>query len=534
MRPPDAWRAVLGLTVRRTWVGALASATAMVVVTVTAVLGYVAAYPDPVDRVVLARSIEANPGTTALFGEPRDLETLAGFAEWQVLLVLALVGGVWALFASTRVLRGEEDAGRADIVLAAPLTRTGAVRATTAGLALVLALLAVVAAGGLALTVGRDLGSGRAAFLGLTLAAFPAVMAGMGALVSQVADTRRRATAAGAAVLGAWYVIRVAADSDPDMRWLRWATPLGWLELAAPLTEPNPWPVVLMVVAAVTLGAVALDLSRRRDLGAGLVGGRDAGRARTGLLGGPWGLAARLARGAAISWAVGMGSFGLLIGLVARTASNAMAESTGGELLGGLGIGDTGTRAYVGLSFVLVTVALATAAAAQVAATRDEEGSGRLDAVLVRPVSRTRWLAGRLAAAVGILGTAVTALVAGTWVGGQVGGLSIAGGDLAVAGVNALPAALLVLGAGTLLHGLVPRRAVALTYAGVAFSFLLEIVGGAVGLPEWVLVVSVFHHVEPVPAVDPDWPVALVLLAVGAAMAVLGGLALGRRDVEAT
>jgi len=534
VRPSGAGRAVLGLTVRRTWVGAIVTAVAMVVVTVTAVLGYVAAYPDPADRVVLARSIRANPGTTALFGEPRDLETLAGFTEWRVLLVLALVGGVWALFASTRVLRGEEDAGRAEIVLAAPLTRTGAVRATMAGLVLTLVLLAVATVGGLALAAGRDLGAGRAAFLGATLAAFPAAMAGLGALVSQLADTRRRATGAGAAVLGAWYVIRVVADSAPDLRWLRWATPLGWLELAAPLTDPNPWPVALMVVTAVLLGTASLDLSRRRDLGAGLVRGRDAGRARTALLGGPWGLAARLSRGAAISWALGMGSFGLLIGLVARTASDAMAESTGGDLLGGLGVEDTGTRAYVGLAFVLVAVALATAAAGQVAFTRDEEGSGRLDAVIVRPVSRTRWLVGRLAASIGVLGTAVSALVVGTWAGGRVGGLAVTGGDLAVAGVNALPAALLVLGAGTLLHGLVPRLAVALTYAGVAFSFLLEIVGAAVDLPELVLVVSVFHHVAPAPAVDPDWPAALVLVAVGAAMAVLGGLALRRRDVEVT
>ncbi len=534
MRPPGARRAVMGLTVRRTWVGGVACAAAMVVVTVTAARGYAAAFPDPADRIVLARSIGANPGMTALFGEPRDLETLAGFTEWRVLLVLALVGGVWALFAATRVLRGEEDAGRAEIVLAAPLTRTGAVRATMAGLTLVLVLLAVVTVGGLMLGAGRDLGAGRAAFLGATLAAFPAAMAGLGALVSQVADTRRRATGAGATVLGVWYVLRVVADSAPDLRWLRWVTPLGWLELAAPLTEPNPWPVALLVFAAALLGAVALDLSRRRDLGAGLVRGRDEGRARTALLGGPWGLAARLARGAALSWALGMGSFGLLIGLVARTAADAMAESSGGELLGGLGVGDAGTRAYVGLSFVLVTVALATAAAGQVAATRDEEGSGRLDAVLVRPVRRTRWLAGRLVAAVGVLGAAVTALVAGTWAGGRVGGLPVTGGDLAVAGVNALPAALLVLGAGTLLHGLVPRRAVTLTYAGVAFSFLLEIVGAAVELPEWVLVVSVFHHVAPVPAVDPDWPAALVLVAGGAAMAVLGGLALERRDIEAT
>ena len=89
----------------------------------TAVIGYVAAYPDPADRVTLARSIGSNPGLTALFGETRALETITGFTEWRVVLVLSLVGAVWAIFAVTRILRGEEDDGRADVVLAGPITR---------------------------------------------------------------------------------------------------------------------------------------------------------------------------------------------------------------------------------------------------------------------------------------------------------------------------------------------------------------------------------------------------------------------------
>ena len=532
VRPSPAQRALLRLTLRRTWVGAVAVAVAIVVVTATAVIGYVAAYPDPADRLVLARSIGSNPGMSALFGETRALETVAGFTEWRVLLVLALVAAIWALFAATRVLRGEEEAGRTEIVLAAPMTRTGALLATLAALAIALALLATVAIGGLVVTIGPDVGRGPAAALGVALVGVAAIMAALGALVSQVADTRRRAAGIGAAVLGAWYVIRVVADSTPDLRNLRWATPLGWIELAAPLTEPELAPLALSFATALLLAAATVTLVVRRDIGAGLLRGRTTARARLLLLRSPLGLATRLSRGTALSWALGMAAFGLLIGLVARTAAEAMAESEGGEVLGRLGIIEQGTRAYVGVSFVFITVALATAAAGQVAATRDEEGSNRLENILVRPVGRRRWLAGRLAVSVGVLVVAASAAAAGAWIAGRVGDLDVAGSDLALASANALPTALLVLGAGTLLHGLVPRRAATLTYAGVAASFLLEIVGSAVDLPSWVLNLSVFHHVTPAPAVDPDWPAAGVLVALGAVTAALGMLALTRRDVE--
>ena len=523
---------VVRLAARRTWKGAAAVAAANVLVTVTAVLGYVAAYPNPADRVTLAQSIGSNPGLSALFGETRALETVAGFTEWRVLLVLALVGGVWGLFTTTRILRGEEDTGRAEVLLAAPITRPGLTRAALLGAAASLGLLLAATVAGFVLGTGGDVGIGRAALLAAAIVAVPAVTAGVGAVTSQLMDTRRRALSLGAGVLGAWYLLRVVADSSPDLHWLRWATPLGWLELASPLTDPNPWPVVMSYGLAAALAVLAVGLVRSRDVGAGRWGGRDGGRARTALLASPLGLAVRLAQGPAVSWALGLAAFGALIGLVARTAADAMAKSTGGELLGQLGIDGTGTRAYVGVSYVLVTLALATAAAGQVAATRDEEASSRLDNLLVRPVGRGRWILGRLVVASGLLALASSAAVLGTWLTSRIGDLGVDVGDLAVAGVNALPAAVFVLGAGTLLHALLPRLAVSLTYTLVTASFLLEIVGAAVNLPTWLLNLSVLHHVAPAPAADPDWRSAGALVLLGVGLALLGMAVFRRRDVE--
>jgi ABC-2 type transport system permease protein len=516
---------------RRTWRGAAAVGLSIVLVTVTAVLGYEAAYPDPADRVTLARSIGSNPGLSALFGEPRDLETMAGFTEWRVVLILAVVGAVWALLATTRVLRGEEDEGRTELLLAGPMTRTTAARATLGGLGGTVLLLLAITLVGLVAGSGRDLGAGPAALLALTVVGMPVVMVGVGALASQVADTRRRATGLGAAVLGVAYLVRVLADSSADLRWLRWATPLGWIELAHPLTEPDPVPVVLLYVLGGVLALVALALVGVRDTGAGLRSARGATRQRVRGLTSPVGLAARLAAGSAWAWAIGLLLAGGLIGLVARTAAEALAQSAGQDMLGGLGIEDSGTRAYVGIFYLFITIALALAAAGQVAATREEEATGRVDALLVRPVTRGRWLAGRVVVAVGLLALGAGAAVLGTWAAGRAAGLGVGAADLGTAGVNTLPAALFVLGAGTALHGVLPRLAVPLTYALVTASFLLEVVGASVGLPTWLLNLSVLHHVAPAPAVDPDWLAAAVLVLLGLGLAVVGAVALRARDL---
>jgi polyether ionophore transport system permease protein len=522
------------LAYRRVWRGAVAVAVSGVLVTVTAVLGYVAAYPDPADRVTLARSIGANPGLTALFGETRSLETVAGFTEWRVVLVMALVGAVWGLFATTRILRGEEDAGRAEVLLAGPLTRSDAARSTLTGLAAALLLMLMISVVGIIAGSGHELGTGRAATLGLTLTSAPALMLGVGAITSQLAESRRKALGLGAGVLGVFYLLRVLADSDPDLRWLRWATPLGWLELARPLTDPNLVPVLLSYLLAAALAGLAVVLVRARDTGAGLLAERGSGRVRRRGLDSPLALAVRLGEGSARSWALGLALAGMLIGLVARTAAEAMAKSRGGDLFGDLGIAESGTRAYVGIFYIFITVALAVAASGQVAATRDEEAGGQLDNLLAGPVPRARWLAGRVMVAAGTLALGASAAVAGTWAAGSAGGLGVSVGDLCTAGLNTLPAALFVLGAGTLLHGLVPRLAVPLTYALVTASFLLEVVGASVNLPSWVLNLSVLHHVAPAPAVSPDWRAAAMLVMLALALAALGALALGRRDIEPT
>jgi ABC-2 type transport system permease protein len=524
--------AIARLAVRRTWRGAAAVGAATVLVTVTAVMGFEASYPDPVDRSTLATSIGANPGLIALFGETRALDTLAGFAEWQVVLIMAVIGAVWMLLAATRSLRGEEEEGRAELLLAGPISPARATAATLAGLASSLLILLGASMMGLVVGAGPDLGAGRCALLALTLAGPPAAMLGVGAVTSQLSETRRRSAALAAAVLGASYLLRVVADSAADLRWLRWATPLGWLEVAHPLTEPRLLPILLPYLLGLALAGLALLVVGARDVGSGILSSRSGRRARTAGLTGPAGLALRLAQGPALAWAAGMAVFGALIGLVARTASDAMADATGGDgILAGIGIADTGTRAYVGVSFLFVTLALTTAAAGQVAATREEEASARVDALLVRPVGPVRWLAGRVSASVGLLVLAATAATVATVAAGRAGDLGIPAGDLLVAGLNTLPAAVLVLGAGTLLHGVLPRLAVPLTYALVAAAFLLEVVGSNVGLPGWLLDLSVLHHVAPAPAVSPDSRSAAVLVGLGMAAGGAGALALTRRDV---
>lgn len=524
---------VARLAARRSVRGGAAWGAVFALVVVSSATGFTSAYPDAAARHQLARTLGGNGGLEALFGVTHAIDTVKGFTAWRAGGVLSLIGGIWALLLATRQLRGEEESGRLELALAGPTTRAAAAVSAVAGLSLGLVVMfAVTAAGALAVMGVGHYGIGSALFFALALVSAPAVFLAVGALASQLARTRRQAATIAGAVFGVSYAIRLVADSGTSLRWVRWASPLGWVEALRPLTGSRPLALLPVAGATVALLVAALWLAARRDYGSGALRAADTAPARTGLLGGPWGLAVRLTRPRAAAWAAAVAAFAAVVGLVAKSVGEATAQSEAfAKIVERLGGARTGAVAYLGLSFSILAALVAFEAAGHVAATREEEADGYLDNLLVRPVARGPWLLGRVVAAA--LSLAVVALLAGLacWATAAAQGTGIGLGRMVLAGVNILSPALLVLGVGTLAHAVAPRRAVAISYAVVAWSFLVELVGSVVDASHWILDLSILHHLAPVPAVDPRWASIAAYDLLAAAAIATAVLVFARRDL---
>jgi hypothetical protein len=216
---------------------------------------------------------------------------------WRSLGLVSLIGAVWALLSATKQLRGEEDAGRWELLLAGQTTRRHAAAQAIAGLLVGLSVLWVVTAV-ITAAVGRRSDTAfsiRAAlFLSVALASSPLMFLAVGALTSQLAATGRQAAGMAAAVLGAAFVLRLAADSGTGLTWARWLSPLGWIDELRPLTGTRPVALAPILAFTIVVAALAVYLAGRRDLGASVVPDRSTARPRTRLLGTPLGLAVRL------------------------------------------------------------------------------------------------------------------------------------------------------------------------------------------------------------------------------------------------
>ncbi len=496
-------------------------------------LSYHTGFPDRATRERFAASMGANRGLEAVTGPARQLDTIGGFVAWRMVSLMLAAGAIWGLLTATRLLRGEEDAGRWELLLSGRTSRRDATAQAVGGLALAwMVLWALTAVGTVAAGLQPRVGFSVPGSLlyATTGTASAAMFLAIGALSSQLAVNRRQANALAAAVFALSWVLRMLADGHVLPAWVRWTTPLGWVENLAPLTDPQPWALIPIVALTVGAGWAAVLLAGRRDVAAGLITRAAAPAPRTRLLGGATGLAVKLELWPAVSWVLGLGALGFVFGLVARAAAEgSIGDTSVGEVVSRGGGHASGAAAWIGYEFLYLAAILAFAAAGQISAMRAEESRGHLDNLLVRRVSRRSWLAGRL-----VLGGAIVACTGlATGVGGSLG-VAGRGGvgapEMLQAALNTAMPGLVVLGLGALLYGLVPRLVVPMLYAFVMWSFLVEIVGSSVLHARWLAHTSVLDPLGPVPASALQWR-AIGLLLTFTVLAALGGLAaFERRD----
>ncbi len=501
-------------------------------------LSYHTSFPTAASREQFARTFGGNYGLAAVIGPARRLDTVGGMVAWRMFGLLVIVGAIWGLLTATRLLRREEDTGRWELLLAGHTTRRHAAVQTIAGLAAGWAVLWALTAGftiaaGLNSTVGFTVSASL--FYATAGTASAAMFLAIGALASQLSPTRRQANGLAAAVFAVAYLIRLAADAGTGLAWLRWASPLGWVENLRPLTDPQPLALLPIILLTALAAGGAAVLAGRRDLGAAILGRPQAVKAHTRLLGGPVLLAVRLERWAALAWIGGLAVLALIFGVVARSAAagNVGVKAIEQQLnrLGG-SPGDA-TATWIGYEFLYIAALAAFVAAGQIAALRGEEADGHLDNLLARHLRRGTWLAGRLAFAVVLVVAAGLAAGLGGWLGIAARDSGIGFPAMMQAGLNVAVPGLFILGLGTLLYGFLPRLAVPVLYTVILWSFLIETVGSGITSNHWILDTAVLTHLGPVPAASLHWTAIAWLTGLAVIGALAGLAAFARRDLVA-
>ena len=473
-----------------------------------------------------------NPAIRTLFGPPVALDDPGGFTVWRTGTVLAVLVGSWAVLTATRLTRGEEEAGRWDLLLAGRLSLPSLVRRT---LGVVLAATAVpgIAVGvGLLLTGAATTG---ALLFGAAIAGTGMAGASLGALAAQLTSERRAASGLATAVLLGGLLARMVGDGVPGLGWLQWLSPFGLIGRTAPFADDRALPLLVLAGLVAVPAALAVALSGGRDAGAGRLPSRERRATPSRLLGSLTGLAVHRTRRPLLGWSAGLAVYFLLIGLLATSMLDFLRDNPlFAELAARAGFARLASvGGYVASLFTLLSIALGAFAASRMAAAAHDETAGRLTLLFSLPVARARWAA-REAATVAVASVLLAAIaVLAAWAGTAWVGAGLGLGAAEAGAISVVPVALLCLGAGLAALGWAPSAVLALGVLPAAGGYLLLVFADTFDWPEAVRWWSPFAHLAAVPAEPVDVAGTLGMLGAAALLASVGLAGYARRDLLA-
>jgi ABC-2 type transport system permease protein len=377
--------------------------------------------------------------------------------------------------------------------------------------------------------------AGSIAF-GLEFAATGAIFAAIGGIAAQITTGAGAARGIAVAVLGVSFVLRVVGDvssmNNGEASGLVWVSPLGWVERIDPYTSNQFWVAGLAFVATGLVSLVAVLLSARRDVGAGLVQPRLGPAGASTTLRSPLALAWRLHRGLLFAWSAGFAVLGVVFGSLAKgigdmVGTNQAMQQIFARLGGATGLIDA-YLATVGSIFGLIAAGYGVQAALRM---RAEEARGGTELILGTAVGRLRWAGSHLVFA--LLGPAVALAI-----GGLTTGLTHAAnmhdssqvGTILGACMVQLLAVWVLTCVAVLFVGVLPQYA-PVAWGGLGLAVLLTVIGGAINLSHWVLDLSPFTHLPRLPGGHVVATPLVVLVLLTAALLGLGLGGLRRRDI---
>lgn len=496
---------------------------------VAALQTYVSAFPDRATRTSMLAPLVNNGALRVLYGYPFDIADPAGWVSWRTMTSVGIIMAVWAIIITTGALRGEEDAGRGELVLSgAQPRRRWFAAALTATTVQTLIIGAVTVIGLAAVGLPQHLLTfANCVELGLQLM-FAGPVLRRGRRVDQSARGHgARCTPAGLGNSGGRLPDSRTRRCGEGMTWLRWVTPLGWFEELRPPAAPSTIALAVIIVATAIPVLIALPLLTARDIGRGLLGARDSRPPRRILLGAPWQAALRDEISHLSFWFVGTTLYGMLMGAMIKTMLDFLHRTPAYAQFFGERLAVDG---FVSAMYSLFQLLAALLAVTLVVAARGEEATGRLELLLAMPRSRIGWLSGRAFLAT-VLAAALTLIAAvSLWAGAALTGEQVRVSSLLLASLNSLPLIVITVGCATTVLALAPR-AVAFLYGLVAAAFLWDNVGTALKAPGWSLTLSPFHALARVPMQRVAYPPVLALTLIGLALFVFGLYRFRRRDL---
>ena len=493
----------------------------------------------------------------SFLGDPYAMNTPEGYITFRYMeTTLPVLLSIWPILAGARLVRGEEERGTMDVLLATPLARTRLLLEKVGALVIAVVVIAVLFALGVVAGEVR-LGGGhidfvRALLTGLNLSLL-AFFFGMVALLLSQLTASRRAAAGWASGLLILFVLLDMAGRELSGIWVQYLSPLYYYNLNRPLLasfpdQPLAALVPLGLAALCLVGSVILfarrDIGRpafesQRERGSSTQPAmRSLSRAERQVSTRAVGLQTLFAEGwSSFWWLLGIVAFCAALQFVTPGIQKAFNQAVQQTPWLTRYLFDTPTdtnAAMVGtIVFAFVPALVVILALTLALKWSSDLENGRLELIFSTPQSRPRVLLERFGANILIVLLAPVVTWLTLTIGAQLANIATDQGRLLAASFSMLPPALIAIGLVYAVSGRLRYGAVlGIATAYLVLSYLQESLEGNIQFPGWVMSLSVFHLYGNPIFLGMDWTNFLGMTVVGIALLVIGLVQFRFVDIE--
>jgi len=488
-------------------------------------------YGTEAELAVMGETMQ-NPAMIAMVGPVYGIDnytTGAMFAN-MMLVFMAIIVAVMNIFWVTRHTRQDEELGRMEVVRSLPVGRLAKLSAAIISALILNIIIAVVTGLGLTAFGIDSLNLEGSMLFGTVMGAAGFFFAAATAVFCQLTANNRTATSFSFIFLMLLYLLRAAGDLKSET--LSLISPLGLILRTKVYVDNYWWPIWILLGVTAAAIALALYLSKIRDLGSGLLPARPGRSTASPLLSSPLGLSFRLLKTSLLIWS---GTIFLFAAMYASIFGDLESFIDSNEMLRAIFAQNTDfsfAEQFIVLLMAIMSMISTIPVLSAMLRVRTEEKLGHAENIFARAVSRTQQLAAYFIPAfiMSILLLLLTAF--GFW---SIGSITMNNAPSLKTFLQAafiyLPAIWIMLGLSMVFIAYLPDKS-SLVYIYLGYSFISVYIGAVAQLPEWTKKLSPFGLTPQIPVDDMNVPIVVILTAVALVLFAVGFWGYRRRDMK--
>ena len=471
-----------------------------------------------------------NPAMIAMVGPMyvEDAYTIGSMYSSYMMVYGAILMAVLNIFFVSRHTRGDEEAGRLEMLRSLSLGRLSNIASVIIVAFFANLIIGLITSFGLYF-ISSEMPLVSCLIYGCILFESGLLFAAITLAFAQITTSNRTLMGLSFFLLFAFYIVRAIGDNYSET--LSLLSPLGLILRTENFIHDKTWPLLILAGEILVFLLISLLLGMNRDLGVGFIQERQGRKHASPLLQGIYTFSLKLSLGYILLWILIIFAFAGMYGSVFGDLESYISSSDMMKQMFEIDGGKSITDQFIAMLMAIMSIISTIPVLSLVHRIIGEEKKFMSEEILVHSVSKYDYLGSYffLSFALSILLPLASAL--GFWAVGQYFLETVPSLEIFVkAATLYIPAILLMLGISTLFIGILPKITW-LNYLFLGFCFLSVYLGKIIDLPQVLEEISPFSHVVQYPLEEIQWETSFIMIGIFLVLSFLGFVSYRRRDL---